>query len=143
VFLVDTNCWIDVLIDPATATRSFLGGVPAQRLFVSLFSVHGVGLVLGRHRMLNRFAEFLTEMSIGRGVVVVQIPALDLAGVAEAARRHNLDFDDAYQYAAAERHGLRLVSLDSDFDHTPNGRLTPMQALELFREEQRQTGQQP
>jgi predicted nucleic acid-binding protein len=32
--------------------------------------------------------------------------------------------DDAYQYVAAEKYNLTLVSLDSDFDRTERGRQT-------------------
>ncbi|MGA3324644.1 MAG: hypothetical protein ABSF45_09225 [Terriglobia bacterium] len=41
----------------------------------------------------------------------------------------NLFFDDAYQYSAAQRHGLRIVSFDADFDRTTEGRLLPTDAL--------------
>jgi len=34
-----------------------------------------------------------------------------------------LDFDDAYQYALAEKHDLIIVSFDSDFDKTGSTRL--------------------
>ncbi|MCX7855996.1 MAG: hypothetical protein N2556_08525 [Anaerolineae bacterium] len=44
-------------------------------------------------------------------------------------QRFGLDFDDAYQYVAAEKYGLTLVSLDADFDRTPLGRRTPGQVL--------------
>nr|HID14904.1 PIN domain-containing protein [Anaerolineae bacterium] len=40
-----------------------------------------------------------------------------------------LDFDDAYQYVAAEEYGLTLVSFDTDFDRTERGRKTPAQVL--------------
>jgi predicted nucleic acid-binding protein len=35
-----------------------------------------------------------------------------------------LDFD-AYQYVAAEKHDLVIVSFDADLDHTERGRKTP------------------
>ena len=41
----------------------------------------------------------------------------------------NLFFDDAYQYSAAQRHGLRIVSFDADFDRTTEGRLLPTDVL--------------
>ena len=41
---------------------------------------------------------------------------------------YHLDFDDAYQYTAADEHGLVLVSFDTDFDRTPLQRMTPKQA---------------
>jgi predicted nucleic acid-binding protein len=46
------------------------------------------------------------------------------------AERFNLDFDDAYQYTAAEKYDLTLVSFDSDFDHTERGRKTPAEVLQ-------------
>ena len=46
------------------------------------------------------------------------------------APRFNLDFDDAYQYAVAERYGLTIISFDSDFDRTERGRKTPEELLE-------------
>jgi predicted nucleic acid-binding protein len=64
-----------------------------------------------------------------------------MARVANACSTYGLDFDDAYQYVAAELHGLKLVSLDADFDRTPNGRLTPAAALQLFMDEQQQAKQ--
>lgn len=43
--------------------------------------------------------------------------------------RFNLDFDDAYQYVAAEKYNLTIVSLDSDFDRTERGRRDPAEVL--------------
>lgn len=49
----------------------------------------------------------------------------------DAVKRFHLDFDDAYQYVAAERYNLTIVSFDSDFDRTDKGHKTP---AELVRE---------
>lgn len=35
-----------------------------------------------------------------------------------ADKRQNLDYDDAYQYAVAEKHNPIVVSLDRHFDRT-------------------------
>jgi uncharacterized protein len=43
--------------------------------------------------------------------------------------KEHLDFDDAFQYLNAERHGLKIVSFDTDFDRTYLGRMTPEQVL--------------
>ena len=45
-------------------------------------------------------------------------------------REFNLDFDDAYQYTAAEKHDLTIVSFDADFDRTKRGRKTPWEVLQ-------------
>jgi len=39
--------------------------------------------------------------------------------------KYDLDFDDAYQYVAADANNLKLVSLDHDFDRIPAGRMHP------------------
>jgi len=49
----------------------------------------------------------------------------DMENVVHASRRFNLDFDDAYHYAAAEKYNLNIISLDSHFDRTDRGRKTP------------------
>ena len=41
-----------------------------------------------------------------------------------------LDFDDAYHYAAAEKHNLIIVSFDRDFDRTERGRQIPAEVLQ-------------
>ena len=53
----------------------------------------------------------------------------DMQDIARAARRFGLDFDNAYQYAAAEKCGLTIVSLDADFSRTEWGRKPPGEIL--------------
>jgi predicted nucleic acid-binding protein len=52
-----------------------------------------------------------------------------MASVIQAAQQFHLDFDDAYQYAAAAKNNLTLVSFDSDFDRTDHGRKTPTEII--------------
>jgi uncharacterized protein len=69
----------------------------------------------------------------------VQLLALesgDMDRLTAVASECRLDFDDAYQYIAAERNGVPLVSFDSDFDDTDLGRLTPQQVL-VWQEDRR------
>lgn len=47
----------------------------------------------------------------------------------EVMDAHGLDFDDAYQYTAAETHDLTVISYDTDCDRTPRGRKTPSDFL--------------
>ncbi len=46
-----------------------------------------------------------------------------------AMTQFDMDFDDAYQYVAAEKYDLTLVNFDSDFDRTEHGRRTPAELL--------------
>ena len=41
----------------------------------------------------------------------------------------NLLINDACQYSVAKRHGLKIVSFDTDFDRTTEGRLVPTDVL--------------
>ena len=145
-FLLDTNCWMEVIRGRPNAAdvQALLADVPDIRLALSDFSLHSVGVVMRRKGIVGQFSTFIADVDIGVAVDVVTLGTDDMRRVADACVAHGLDFDDAYQYVAAELHGLKLVSLDAGFDRTPNGRLTPAAALQVFRDEQsRQQNQQP
>lgn len=72
----------------------------------------------------------LTEQLKGK---MVRLGSDDFGRIAKVAQQFRLDFDDAYQYVAAEKHDLVIVSFDSDFDRTERRRLMPDQALERIR----------
>jgi predicted nucleic acid-binding protein len=54
-----------------------------------------------------------------------------MQSVIQASRRFKLDYDDAYQYALAEKYNLILVSFDGDFDRTKRGKATPADIFKL------------
>lgn len=144
-FLVDTNCWMQVVRDRTHGdeVRRLLAQVPPSHIFVSIFSVHSIGNILAARGWIGGYADFLARAEIGTHVRIIAIPIPELRQVEATCLTYQLDFDDAYQYVAASLHGLRIVSFDSHFDRTPNGRLTPAAALQLFRDEQAgQQGQQ-
>lgn len=66
-------------------------------------------------------------MLLNVGVSVVNLFSQEVEAVIAPAQAYNLDFDDAYQYATAERYDLTIVSFDTDFDRTERGRCTPNQ----------------
>ena len=140
ILLLDTNCWIQVARNREYAAdiRRLLTEVPATQVVLTDFSLYSIALAMRRHKMLDAFPAFLDQVGIGRTIAPIRLAPLELARVVEACSAHNLDFDDAYQYVTAEIHGLQLVSLDADFDRTPNGRLTPAAALQRFKDEQQQ-----
>lgn len=59
------------------------------------------------------------------GVKMTTLLARDMEAVINVVQKFNLDFDDAYQYVAAEQYRLAIVSFDADFDRTEKGRKTP------------------
>jgi predicted nucleic acid-binding protein len=62
-------------------------------------------------------------------VLLVRLGPEHMSRLIEVSSQFNLDFDDAYQYVAAELRGLVIVSFDGDFDRTLLGRKTPAQVL--------------
>ena len=72
---------------------------------------------------------FVQDVFVGAGVELVRLVADDTEEVVQVIDEFGLDFDDAYQYLAAQRNGLAIVSFDADFDRTKLGRLLPADAL--------------
>lgn len=95
------------------------------------FTLHSIGVICNRLKQRDVFVKFVDDVLIDTGVVLVSIPANKMKRVVEIMDRFRLDFDDAYQYVAAEIEDATIVSFDKDFDKTEQGRLTPMQVLKL------------
>ena len=113
----------------ANEARTLLSEVEGHEFFISDYSLHSIGLLLFRRGKHEVFRQFLKDMILGVGVAVIALSAQEMESLIEAAQRFGLDFDDAYQYAVAERYGLTIVSFDSDFDRTERGRKTPEDLL--------------
>jgi hypothetical protein len=131
-YLVDTNIWLELLLeqDRAEAVRSFLGRCAGPDLALTEFSLYSIGLVITRLGQKALFASFVQDLFITAGVRRIILEAEHLIRIPDTMSRFQLDFDDAYQYVAAETHDLVLVSFDADFDRTARGRMTPEHALE-------------
>ena len=129
--LVDTNLFIEVLLNQVSAgeARTFLENRKGHDLFVTDFALHSIGLLLFRQNQHQVFRQFLQEMMGGVGIGMVSLTAREMDSLVGLATKFNLDFDDAYQYSAAIRHGLKIVSFDADFDRTTEGRLLPTDVL--------------
>jgi len=130
LYLIDTNIWLERLLEQVKSQEvgKFLDSVPSERLFTTDFTFHSVGVVLGRLRRLDAFLQFTCDAFIDGGVSLVRLEPADMGQVVAIKEKFGLDFDDAYQYVAAQKHGLVLISFDSDFDRTERGRKTPAQA---------------
>jgi predicted nucleic acid-binding protein len=127
MFLLDTNVWLEVLLDQerAAEARQFVQGVEAENLAITEFSLYSLGVILTRLKKDEVFEDFLSDTVEDSGVIRLRLELPDLRTLITYRRRFGLDFDDAYQCVAAEKYGCTLVSLDSDFDKTPGGRKTP------------------
>ena len=76
----------------------------------------------------DQFRDFLDDLVTLR-VNTLHLPASSLYAVLEAMHTYSLDFDDGLQYVSADRHDLKIVSFDTDFDRTPRQRMTASQVL--------------
>jgi uncharacterized protein len=127
MYLVDSNVWLELLLDQERAddVRRFFQVIEARYLSLTEFSLYSIGIILTRLNKEAIFEEFLSDTVEDSGIGRIQLDTSDLKQLLTIRRRFRLDFDDAYQYVAAEKHHLTLVSFDSDFDRTERGRKTP------------------
>jgi len=94
-------------------------------LYISDFSLHTLGVIFMKEHKPREFLRFVNEDIIASGIRVISVFPENFSLVTGASVRFHLDFDDAYQYAAAEKAGLLIVSFDKDFDRTEKGRIEP------------------
>lgn len=132
MYLVDSNIWLERLLDQAKSAEvgQFLDGIPSEHLCITDFAFHSIGVILSRLNRKDVLVRFVQDAFVDGAVVILHLQPEDTARLVRVMEQYNLDFDDAYQYAAAERYDLIIVSLDTDFDRTERGRKTPAAALQ-------------
>jgi predicted nucleic acid-binding protein len=89
------------------------------------FSLHSIGVFLFQRGKQDTYERFVTDIIIKTGIGVIGLDERDTAMLGRVSKQFSLDFDDAYQYTAAEKYGLQILSFDSDFDRTEKGRKIP------------------
>ena len=131
MFLVDTNVWLELLLEQQKAheVRQFLEGRDSGELAITEFSLYSIGIILTRLKKDDLFADFVSDTVEGSGVLLVRLDGTGLKELLVVQRRFGLDFDDAYQYVAPGRNTMTLLSFDSDFDRTERGRKTPAEVV--------------
>ncbi len=131
MYLIDTNIWLERLLDQEKSDEVgiFLDRMPSNHLFITDFSFHSIGVVMGRLDRMNAFLNFINDIFIYGAVSIIRLDPEDMQRLAQVMERFKLDFDDAYQYTAAEKCALTLVSFDGDFDNTELGRKMPYEVV--------------
>ena len=125
--LIDTNIVLEIILEQERAreARSLLSLTEEHVFFLSDFSLHSLGVLLFRWRQQKPYWEIIEDLVFNGGMAVISLSVDEMESVVKVAERFELDFDDAYQYVAAEKHQLAVVSFDGDFDRTERGRQTP------------------
>ncbi len=136
MYLVDTNVWLESILEQerAAEVREFLRRVEGRLMAITEFSIHSVCVILSRLTKQEACSDFLQDTISDTGLLRIRLDTEDLLRALAVGKRFRLDFDDAYQYVAAEKHNLILVSLDADFDRTERGRKTPADVLKELQE---------
>jgi predicted nucleic acid-binding protein len=134
MFLVDTNVWLETLLGQSKSPEAdaFFKAVSPRDFVVTDFTVHSIVLKLLRRGLKARTAEFLDDLLLEPVVRVVALSPERLPQVLKAITDFGLDYDDAYQYVAAESLGVAVVTFDADLLKTPRGGLSPLQATARY-----------
>jgi uncharacterized protein len=128
--LLDTNIFLEVLLAQERMKEAsvLLRNERGHDLFLSDFSLHSIGVMLFRMKQHAAYGQFVEDMD-RMGMAIVSLDLDDMPLAMASAQTFALDFDDAYQYAIAERLDLAIVSFDKDFDRTERQRATPEQVM--------------
>lgn len=97
------------------------------------FAFHSVGVILLKNKATEIFVEMVKDLFVQGEISLISLDIYDLDQIVFTSKLFHLDFDDAYQYVAAEKYDLTIVSFDHDFDKTERGRKTPTEVLKEIR----------
>ena len=133
MYLIDTTVWLECLLDQTRSEEvgHFLQALPSERRFITDFAFHSIGVVMSRLDRKEATLDLRPGAFIDGAVVLIHLEAEDTRRLVNVRDQFNLDFDDAYQYTAAEKNDLTIVSFDTDFDRTDCGKKTPQEVLEV------------
>jgi len=115
VFLVDTNVFLEILLkrDKKEDCKKFLND-NIGNLSITDFSLHSIGVILFRYGKEEVFRKFVED--IMPNIKLLSLPMEQYKEVVNVRKSLNLDFDDAYQYSVAKYYGLKVVTMDRDFE---------------------------
>jgi len=90
VYLVDTNIWLERLLDQAGSEEvgQFLQRVSNDRLYLSDFTLHSIGIILLKLDEAATFARFVQDVLIDGVVRLVALQPEDMTNVTDAAERN-------------------------------------------------------
>jgi hypothetical protein len=131
MYLVDTNIWLERLLEQERSAEvgAFLEQTSTDQLAMTDFSLHSIGVILDRLDSQNVLLEFVDDVFLQGEVGLISVQPEAMHRLVVVMEQFKLDFDDAYQYVAAEQTGAVIVSFDGDFDRTKRKRKEPIAIL--------------
>ena len=115
MFLVDTNVFLEILLrqnKKEDCTRFLDNNI--GNLNITDFSLHSIGVILFRYGKEEVFRKFVEDVL--PNTKLLSLPIEQYREVVNVRKSFNLDFDDAYQYSIAKYYGLKVVTMDKDFE---------------------------
>ncbi len=105
MFLEDTSVWLERLLEQEKSEEvgRFLGLTPSDKLFLTDFAFHSIGIVLTKLDRKDALLRFIQDAFIDGDVTLVHLEPEDTRNLVNIMEQFDLEFDDAYQYAAAEK----------------------------------------
>lgn len=132
MYLVDTNIWLEILLEQKKSweAKVFFERVATEDIHITEFSIYSIGIILSKYKKTNVLRDFLFDLIYESAIDVIRLKDDDHFKIIEAMENYSLDFDDAYQYVAAKKMDLIIISFDSDFNKTPQKRMRPHQFIQ-------------
>jgi predicted nucleic acid-binding protein len=130
MYLIDTNIFLEMLLkqDKAEKAVTFFEKVNKSKIFISDFTIYSIGITLHRLKKADLFLRWIDDI-IRANIGIIRLNLHHMQDLSSITSKFNFDFDDAYQYAVAEKHNLQIISFDKDFDRTTRGRKEPSEVV--------------
>jgi len=115
MFLVDTNIFLEILLgqDKKEVYKRFLDK-NIGNLNITDFSLHSISVILFRYSKEDIFRKFFEDVM--PDTKILSLPMELYRDIVTVRKNLNLDFDDTYQYSVAKYYGLKVVTMDKDFE---------------------------
>jgi predicted nucleic acid-binding protein len=132
--LVDTNVWLERLLDQdkSEIVSKFLNRTSIEKLFVSDFSIHSIGVILSRLNKFDILEKFINDLFVNGQIEQLSLEPVDLIDVIVNMKKFKLDFDDSYQISVTQKYDLTIITFDKDFNAKGIKKNTPDEIIGPF-----------
>ena len=135
MFLVDTNIWLERLLEQEKTdeVKLFLQEIPSNILFISDFTLHSIGIIMTKLNRKDDFEDFLLDIFENGKLNYLSLRPLELRDLIMDIKLKKLDFDDAYQVVVSKKYKQEIVSFDKDFKKAGIKTLKPLEAIKRYK----------
>jgi predicted nucleic acid-binding protein len=119
--------------EKSETVREFFNVVPSEKLNISDFSLHSIGVILSRFKKPDILASFISDLFINAQINQLSLLPVDFMDIIANIEKFNLDFDDAYQLTVAQKYKLTIVTFDKDFKPKGIDNKSPEEVLNIIK----------